>query len=140
MSRQLLRYYDGKTTGKELHTVSDIVSTWAPKNENDTLAYIAHISQMLGVSPDAQINLRDPNVMSTMMNGIIQKENGRNPYGDEMVRAAGVSAIANGPVLNQQTTINVNGVSDPQEAGNIVAGKQAGVMSNGIQQLSTGPR
>lgn len=140
MSRQLLRYYDGKTTGKELHTVSDIVSTWAPKNENDTLAYIAHISQMLGVSPDAQINLRDPNVMSTMMNGIIQKENGRNPYGDEMVRAAGVSAIANGPVLNQQTTINVNGVADPQEAGNIVAGKQAGVMSNGIQQLSTGPR
>lgn len=95
---------------------------------------------MLGVSPNAQINLRDPNVMATMMNGIIQKENGRNPYGDEMVRAAGVSAIANGPVLNQETTININGVSDPQEAGNIVAGKQAGVMSNGIQQLSTGPR
>jgi hypothetical protein len=46
------------------------------KVENDTLAYIAHISQMLGVSPDAQINLRDPNVMATMMNGIIQKENG----------------------------------------------------------------
>lgn len=140
MSRQLLRYYDGKTTGKELHTVSDIISTWAPKNENDTLAYITHVSQMLGVSPNAQINLRDPNVMATMMNGIIQKENGRNPYGDEMVRAAGVSAIANGPVLNQETTININGVSDPQEAGNIVAGKQAGVMSNGIQQLSTGPR
>lgn len=139
LSRQLLRYYDGKTTGKQLRTVSDIVSTWAPKNENDTLAYIAHISQMLGVSPDAQINLRDPNVMATMMNGIIQKENGRNPYGDEMVRAAGTAAIG-GPTLNQQTTINISGVSNPQEAGNIIAGKQAGIQANGIQQLQTGPR
>lgn len=139
LSRQLLRYYDGKTTGRQLRTVSDIVSTWAPKNENDTLAYIAHISQMLGVSPDAQINLRDPNVMATMMNGIIQKENGRNPYGDEIVRAAGTAAIG-GPTLNQQTTINISGVSNPQEAGNIIAGKQAGIQANGIQQLQTGPR
>lgn len=144
LSRQLLRYYDGKTTGKPLHTVSDIVSTWAPpkkdgKIENDTLAYIAHISQMLGVSPDAEINLRDPNVMATMMNGIIQKENGRNPYGDEMVRAAGTSAIG-GPSLSQEVNITVNGVSNPQEAGNIIAGKQAGIMANGIQQLQTGPR
>lgn len=139
LSRQLLRYYDGKTTGKQLRTVSDIVSTWAPKNENDTLAYIAHISQMLGVSPDAEINLRDPNVMTTMMNGIIQKENGRNPYGDEMVRAAGSAAIG-GPSLSQEVNITVNGVSNPQEAGNIIASKQAGIMANGIQQLQTGPR
>ncbi|SCC69836.1 hypothetical protein GA0061070_10981, partial [Kosakonia oryziphila] len=144
LSRQLLRYYDGKTTGRQLRTVSDIVSTWAPptkdgKIENDTLAYIAHISQMLGVSPDAQINLRDPNVMATLMNGIIQKENGRNPYGDEMVRAAGTAAIG-GPTLNTQTTININGVSNPQEAGNIIASKQAGIQANGIQQLQTGPR
>lgn len=144
LSRQLLRYYDGKTTGKQLRSVSDIVSTWAPptkdgKVENDTLAYIAHISQMLGVSPDAEINLRDPNVMTTMMNGIIQKENGRNPYGDEMVRAAGTATIG-GPSLSQEVNITVNGVSNPQEAGNIIAGKQAGVMANGIQQLQTGPR
>ncbi|GJL36013.1 hypothetical protein TUM17576_28330 [Enterobacter hormaechei] len=144
LSRQLLRYYDGKTTGKPLQTVSDIVSTWAPptkdgKVENDTLAYIAHISQMLGVSPDAQINLRDPNVMATMMNGIIQKENGRNPYGDEMVRAAGTATIG-GPSLSQEVNITVNGVSNPQEAANIIAGKQQGIMSNGVQQLTTGPR
>ncbi|EPT4022336.1 hypothetical protein ACVQMG_000495 [Enterobacter roggenkampii] len=144
LSRQLLRYYDGKTTGKQLRTISDIVNTWAPptkdgKVENDTLAYIAHISQMLGVSPDAQINMRDPNVMAAMMNGIIQKENGRNPYGDEMVRAAGTSAIG-GPTLSQDIEINIHGVSNPQEAGNIIADKQAGIQANGIQQLQTGPR
>ncbi|GAB7202382.1 lytic transglycosylase catalytic [Dickeya oryzae] len=139
LSRQLLRYYDGKTTGKPLQSVSDIVSTWAPPNENDTLAYIAHISQMLGVTPDAQINMRDPNVMATMMNGIIQKENGRNPYGDEMVRAAGVSAIG-GPTLNQEVNININGVSgDPSAVANAVAEKQNGVNSRAMQSM-TGPK
>ncbi|MHB9326784.1 transglycosylase SLT domain-containing protein [Phytobacter ursingii] len=44
------------------------------------------------------------------------------------------------PTFNQETTINIHGVSDPREAGNIVAGKQQGIMSNGIQQLTTGPR
>lgn len=43
------------------------------------------------------------------------------------------------PSYNQQTTINIHGVTDPREAGNIVAGKQQGIMSNGIQQLTTGP-
>lgn len=144
LSRQLLRYYDGKTTGKQLRTISDIVNTWAPptkdgKVENDTLAYIAHISQMLGISPDAQINMRDPNVMAAMMRGIIQKENGRNPYSDEMVRNAGNSVIG-GPQVSLQTDINIHGVSDPREAANIIASKQTGVVSNGIQQLQTGPR
>lgn len=145
ISRQLLRYFDGKTTGKELRTVSDIVSTWAPpknakgKFENDTLAYITHLSQQLGVSPDAQINLRDPNTMATIMRGIIHKENGRNPYSDEMVRNAGNSVIG-GAEVSVQTEINIHGVSDPREAGNLVATKQAGVISNGIQQLKTGPR
>ena len=44
------------------------------------------------------------------------------------------------PSYSQQTTINIHGVTDPREAGNIVAGKQQGIMSNGIQQLTTGPR
>ncbi|HID1030675.1 TPA: transglycosylase SLT domain-containing protein [Enterobacter roggenkampii] len=44
------------------------------------------------------------------------------------------------PTINQETTINIHGVTDPREAGNIVAGKQQGIMSNGIQQLTTGPR
>lgn len=44
------------------------------------------------------------------------------------------------PTINQETTINIHGVSDPREAGNIVVGKQQGIMSNGIQQLTTGPR
>lgn len=138
LSRQLLRYYDGKTTGKPLQSVSDIVGTWAPPNENDTLAYIAHISQMLGVTPDAQINLRDPNVMATMMNGIIQKENGRNPYGDEMVRAAGVSAIGGNQTLNQQNTYNIYG-GNAQEIGDQV-GRQVNKNASYLNNNQSGVR
>ncbi|HKS34810.1 MAG TPA: transglycosylase SLT domain-containing protein [Enterobacteriaceae bacterium] len=45
-----------------------------------------------------------------------------------------------GASMSQEVNINIHGVSNPQEAGNIVASKQAGIMSNGIQQLNTGPR
>lgn len=138
-ARQLLRYYDGKTTGKKLRSINDIIRTWAPKSENDTLAYIAHMSQMMGVNPDDELNMRDPNTMTSMMNGIIQHENGRNPYGDEMVRNAGMAALGS-PTINQETNITVNGVSDPQAAGNLVAERQAGIMSNSIQQLKAGPK
>ncbi|CCS30256.1 Lytic transglycosylase catalytic [Salmonella enterica subsp. enterica serovar Agona str. 40.E.08] len=45
-----------------------------------------------------------------------------------------------GATMNQEVNITVHGVSNPQEAGNIIASKQAGIMANGIQQLQTGPR
>jgi hypothetical protein len=54
-----------------------------------------------------------------------------------MVRAAGTATIG-GPSISQETTINIHGVSDPREAANIVAGKQQGIMSNGVQQLTQG--
>jgi hypothetical protein len=68
-----------------------------------------------------------------------QKENGRNPYGDEMVRAAGTATIG-GPSISQEVNINIHGVSDPKKPQTSIAGKQQGIMSNGIQQLTTGPR
>lgn len=88
LSRQLMRYFEGKTTGKPLQTLNDIISTWAPGNENNTGAYIAQLSKMMGVAPDAILNLKDPQVMSSLMNGIIHHENGRNPYPSELVRMA----------------------------------------------------
>lgn len=45
-----------------------------------------------------------------------------------------------GATMNQEVNINIHGVSNPLEAGNIAASKQAGIMANGIQQLQTGPR
>lgn len=133
LSRQLMRYFEGKTTGKPLKTLNDIISTWAPGNENNTAAYIAQMSKMMGVAPDAILNLKDPQVMSSLMNGIIHHENGRNPYPSELVRmAAGGGTSQN---IQQETVINIHGVSDPREAANITVERQKNVNSQLTQQL-----
>lgn len=137
LSRQLMRYFEGKTTGKPLQTLNDIISTWAPGNENNTSAYIAQMSKRMGVSPNAILNLKDPQVMSSLMNGIIHHENGRNPYPGELVRmAAGGSASHN---IQQETTINIHGVSDPREAARLTVDRQKGVNSQLTQQLPMVP-
>ncbi|MFO4116619.1 lytic transglycosylase domain-containing protein [Enterobacter kobei] len=137
LSRQLMRYFEGKTTGKPLQTLNDIISTWAPGNENNTGAYIAQLSKVMGVAPDAILNLKDPQVMTSLMNGIIHHENGRNPYPSELVRmAAGGGASQN---IQQETVINIHGVSDPREAANITVERQKNVNSQLTQQLRTVP-
>ncbi|EOI3514470.1 lytic transglycosylase domain-containing protein [Cronobacter muytjensii] len=74
MSNQLMRYYNGQTTGKKLRTVKDIISTWAPDSENDTASYIKQVSSYLGVSATDQLNLADPNVMAKLRTAMARKE------------------------------------------------------------------
>lgn len=45
----LCRTYYGKYG---LKTIRDIVSRWAPANENNTPAYIRHVSDYTGIAPD----------------------------------------------------------------------------------------
>ena len=45
----LCRTYDGKYG---LKTIRDIVSRWAPAKENNTEAYIRHVSDYTGISPN----------------------------------------------------------------------------------------
>jgi hypothetical protein len=42
-----------------INTISGIVSKWAPKNENDTAAYISSINQQTGINPNAQLSEAD---------------------------------------------------------------------------------
>ncbi|WP_432321931.1 lytic transglycosylase domain-containing protein [Yersinia enterocolitica] len=138
MARQLMRYFTGKTTGKPLQTLNDIISTWAPGSENNTGAYIAQLSKMLNVHPDAVLNLENPQVMSALMGGIIHHENGRNPYSSELISRAAGGMQQQG--LQQETNIYITGVSDPVSAGNEVAGRQTNVNARLTQQLSTPTR
>ncbi|MGA9606998.1 MAG: lytic transglycosylase domain-containing protein [Rouxiella badensis] len=130
MAKQLLRY-----SRRGINTISGIINTWAPSSENNTRAYIQAISKTLGMAPDAVLNMSDPRVLSALMGGIVQHENGRNPYTRELVGQA-ARATTGAPTLHQETNIYVQGVSDPREAGNIVADKQNAVNSNATQQLT----
>lgn len=87
---QLLRYYDGKTTGKKLQTVEDIIKTWAPSSDNnDTNGYIKRVSDELGVSPSQTLDLRDPDVMKALMHSMSKVEIGKSlPYSDSLITSA----------------------------------------------------
>ncbi|QAB30891.1 hypothetical protein [Pantoea ananatis] len=131
MRNQLMRYFTGKTTGKALQTITDIVSTWAPSSENDTGKYINDISKWMGVSPDVALNLNNPQVMTSLMQSMARKEGFSNWNSQLAGQAAGAS-------MHQETVINIHGVSDPREAGNIIADKQNQVAARATQQMNRG--
>lgn len=92
-----------------INTISQIVSKWAPANENDTAAYMAAVSKKMGAAPNARLNLRDPNVLSRLMGSIIGQENGYNPYDDIQLLSAAQARVGDGTgvTIHQKTDIHV---------------------------------
>lgn len=135
LSRQLGLYYNGESAAaghRKLQNVRDIISTYAPKNENNTAAYIAAVSGALGVSPDAQLDLNDVATKAKLMQAITLHENGVNPYTDAMFRQAA------GAGLNQTTNITVYGSDRPQETANEIAARQNQVNDRATRNLKAG--
>lgn len=129
MKNQLMRYFTGKTTGRALQTIQDIVSTWAPAGDNnDPKKYAQDVAKWMGVSPNAILNLTDPQTMGALMQSMARKEGYSNWNSPLAYQAAAGS-------LNQQTVINVHGVNNPQEAANLIADKQGAVNARAVQQL-----
>ncbi|HBH8242762.1 TPA: lytic transglycosylase catalytic [Escherichia coli] len=129
MKNQLMRYFTGKTTGRALQTIQDIVSTWAPAGDNnDPKKYAQDVAKWMGVSPNAILNLTDPQTMGALMQSMASKEGYSNWNSPLAYQAAAGS-------LNQQTVINVHGVNNPQEAANLIADKQGAVNARAVQQL-----
>ncbi|MFS1583644.1 MAG: lytic transglycosylase catalytic [Candidatus Arsenophonus phytopathogenicus] len=129
LSSQLNRYAE-----RGLNTVEKIISTWAPASENNTQAYIEKISGKLGVSPDTVLNLSNPAVMTSLMSGIVEHENGRQPYSQAMLYQAANTGMRNN--IDQNITINVEGALDPHTTANAIADKQTGVNARLIGQLT----
>jgi hypothetical protein len=72
-----------------LRTVREMISRWAPANENDTLAYINAVARDAIVAPDADINLEDQALLCRIVRAVIRHENGRVIYSDAQI-ATGV--------------------------------------------------
>lgn len=90
---QLLRYYDGRSRAvgnRKLQTVQDIVKAWAPASDNNhTDSYISAVSRDLGVEPNQRLDLRNPDVMKSLMHAMSKVEIGRPmPYSDSLITAA----------------------------------------------------
>lgn len=74
-----------------LDTVSEMITRWAPPKENDTDSYIKAICAQLGVGANDQIDVTNPSTLAALCAGIVQHENGSQPYSDEQINS-GVSA------------------------------------------------
>ena len=69
-----------------LNTVRQIVSRYAPPNENQTTAYIQSVAKQLGVYPDTVIDIEERGVLTVFIKAVIRMENGIQPYSDEIIQ------------------------------------------------------
>lgn len=116
LSRQLMLY-----AGRGINSVDKIISTWAPASDNNnTAAYIQSVSKRLGVSPQAALNMSDPQTMAALMNSIIHHENGRSIYSRELIGKAAVAGIGG---IQQNNTYHIHG-SNAMEVGQEVGRRQ----------------
>lgn len=77
LARTLLTYQEKHG----LRTIRTMIHRWAPAVENNTDAYIEHLTKLVGTEADAPLILREqPHKFSLLVAGIIQHENGLMPY------------------------------------------------------------
>lgn len=58
-------------------TLSAIINTWAPPFENNTAAYVNHVTQLTGIDANEPVSESD---YGHVISAIIAHENGINPY------------------------------------------------------------
>lgn len=132
MAQNLLNY-----SKSGIRTIAGIIQKWAPAADgNNVAAYIAHVIQQTGYGEKQILDLKDPAVLESLMKAMINHENGQQPYDDETIRAAiagrlGLptghlvsSAAQNSAIINQNTSITVNGASDPKETARVIGEEQ----------------
>lgn len=66
--------------GRGTDTVSKIINTWAPSQENNTIVYIEDVCNWTGWTADQVINLADPMILRNLVAAIIHQEQGTQPY------------------------------------------------------------
>jgi hypothetical protein len=71
----------------DLNTVRQIINRYAPpSDDNPTNAYVDNVSKACGVDPDAPIDVRA--MLPQLASGIIEQENGSNPYSADVINLA----------------------------------------------------
>lgn len=84
MAAQLQRYQDDPRWGN-LSTISDIVSTYAPRSENQTEEYIRNVAARTGKSAGEPLDLHDKQVLAQLIAAMLKQENSKSKYTPKMV-------------------------------------------------------
>ena len=89
LAEQLNLYATGRSKAagyKKLDTIQDIISLYAPKGENNTAAYIRTLEQQTGHKATEHLDLKDPNVLSSLMAVIAKVESGKAKYSSQEIK------------------------------------------------------
>lgn len=117
MGKNLLNY--DKKYG--IRTIRKIIGRWAPPGENNTEAYIARVSQQMGIGPDEELNLKDEATLTKLMQSIAKHENGYNRHSNEVVGAGARMAIggSDAPAIAPSTGGGSSGSASGELTGSI---------------------
>lgn len=82
IARVLITYQTARLArdGSRIDTIREIIDRWAPRNENQTDAYAAHVAKLTGIGIDDPIDVFDYATMFALVTAIITHENGCQPY------------------------------------------------------------
>lgn len=129
-----------------IKTIRGIVTTWAPppkkglvkgsigaeangEDQNDTASYVAAVSKRVGVSPDAEINVREWKTLHALVSAIIIHECGGMPYSSSEIEEGLLLAGVVKPIgiTTSQTAVGLTMASGGTLGGAGVAGVQEAV-------------
>jgi hypothetical protein len=98
-----------------------IISRWAPAGDgnNNPQAYAGYVAQRLGVRPDQQLDMADPQVRQQLAGAMAEFENGRRPGGSQ---PAGPNVFAGPGVPAQGQAGGSGGILD-----GLTPGQQASI-------------
>lgn len=71
----------------KLNTIEKIISRWAPNNENNTHAYIDHVTKSMDIEPDTPLLYEDKDTICTLVYEMVYVENGQYIQMTEIVKA-----------------------------------------------------
>ena len=91
LARTLIVYQDKH----RLRTIRQIITRWAPMDENDTMTYIATVADLSGIDASIEIDLREWENMRPLVEAMIIQENGEQPYSEgEIERGIMLAGVA----------------------------------------------
>lgn len=90
IARTLITYQDKRRAadGSRIDSVAELISRWAPQNENNTTAYQRQVAQALGKAVnDESVDVYDYHTMRELVLAIIRHENGCQPYSNDVIES-----------------------------------------------------
>lgn len=115
VGERVLRYSNAPDRGWHARTIRDVINIYAPASDGNNVGeYSNFIARRMGVSPDAQLNFRDPNVLAGFIESMPIMEHGAKRVSishDEALAAANRLLMGQRPRMASAPTAAKNIIS-----------------------------